>query len=139
MSVSTAELLKNIQIAIDMGKFMEENKDEFLSERPHDYLNRIMCEKNLELSTVCAKSELDASYCYRILSGTRTPSRNSLIHIILGMGLSVGEAQQALRLYQLARLDPRCYRDAAILFAISKGYTMMQTTELLYELGEAEL
>ncbi len=139
MAVSTAELMKNIQIAIDMGEFAAKNKDEFLSEPPHEYLNRMLVEKRLELSFVCVSSELDPSYCYRIFSGTRKPGRNALLHVTLAMGLSADETQQALRLYNLARLDPRCYRDAAILFAVSKGYTLTETTALLFELGESEL
>ncbi len=139
MAVSTAKLFKNIQIAPDMDAFAKENKDEFLSEQPSDFLNRQLLEKGLELSTVCALSELDPSYCYRIFSGARTPGRNALLHITLSMGLSADETQQVLRLYRIARLDPRCYRDAILLFAVSKGYTLAQTTELLFELGEAKL
>lgn len=139
MAVSTAELMKEIQIAIDMGEFAEKNKGEFLCELPHEHLNRMLLEKNLELSSVCALSGLDSSYCYRIFSGARVPSRNVLLHVTLAMRFSVDETQLALRLYGLARLDPRCYRDAAILFAISKGYTLAETTALLFELGESEL
>lgn len=139
MAVSTAELMKNIQIAIDMGELAEKNRDGFLNEPPHEYLKKKMEEKHLELSGVCALSEIDSSYCYRILSGARTPSRNALLHITLTIGLSADETQYALRLYQLARLDPRCYRDAAILFAVSKQYTLSQTDALLSEIGESGL
>ena len=139
MAVSTAELMKSIQIAIDMGEFARDNRDEFLHEQPNNYLNRMLSEKSLKLSDACALSELDSSYCYRILSGARTPSRNALLHITLTMGLSVDETQQALRLYQLERLDPRCYRDAAILFAVSRSYSLAETSALLCELGEGRL
>ena len=136
MTVSTNELIKNIQIAVDINAFSQANQEEFLCEPPHDYLNRMLREKGFELPQICALCELDPSYCYRIFSGARIPGRNALLHITLTLALSVEETQLALRLYQLARLDPRCYRDAALIFAISKQYTVIRTTELLHELGE---
>ena len=84
-------------------------------------------------------AELDPSYCDRILSGARMPSRNTLLRLAISMGMDVEETQHALRLYGLARLDPRCYRDAAILFGISKQSGYAQITELLSELGEDKL
>ncbi|MDD3919662.1 MAG: helix-turn-helix transcriptional regulator [Eubacteriales bacterium] len=139
MAVSTAELIKNIQISVDMHAVSRENENAFFNISGHTYLNQLLTEKGKALPEIAVLSELDASYCYRIFSGGRTPSRNGLLRIALAMELTFDETQQVLRLYHMARLDPRCYRDAILVFAISKGYGLPQTTELLAELGEEAL
>jgi len=139
MSISTAELMKKIRYSVDLGEFREENQEAFFSEEPNAYLERMLQEKEKKLPAVCTAAELDPSYCYRIFSGARVPSRNTLLRLAISMGMDVDEIQHALRLYGLARLDPRCFRDAAILFGISKHSTCVQIIELLSELGEANL
>ena len=139
MSISTAELMKKIRYTMDIGEFREQNREEFLSEEQHMYLARIQQEKGGKLPAICTAAELDPSYCYRIFSGARMPSRNTLLRLAISMEMDVEETQHALRLYGLARLDPRCYRDAAILFGMSKQSGYAQITELLSELGEDKL
>lgn len=138
MKLSTEELLKGITLTKDLNAYTQEQEGEFLTEAPHEYLTRKMRERGLELPELCKRSELEA-YCYKILSGARKPSRDALLHIAIGLCFTLDETQECLRMFQTARLDPRVYRDAALIFAISKQYTLQQTAALLSEVGEAEL
>ena len=53
--------------------------------------------------------------------------------------MDMEQAQRYLRLLGLARLDPRCYRDATVIFALGKKMDLARTQALLSEVGEAEL
>ena len=53
--------------------------------------------------------------------------------------MDVEQTQHYLRLLQLARLDPRNYRDAAVLYAIGREMDVERTQALLMEIGEKGL
>lgn len=75
-------------------------------------------------------------YCYKIFSGDRKPSRNALLRIAYGLPMTLDEAQFSLRLFGLARLDPRNLRDASLIFAFDRHFKLAQVQELLQELEE---
>ena len=138
MKVSTYRMTEALGEAEDLRTFTLEYRDEFIKDPAHVYLARLMEEKGLSTAQLCERSGL-GNYGYKLVSGTRTPSRNAAIRIIIGAGLDLEQAHQYLRLAQLARLDPRCYRDTAIMFSISKKADLIRTQELLNEIGEQEL
>ena len=72
-------------------------------------------------------------------SGFKTPGRNIVLRICLCMEATLTETSQLLRLAGHGSLYPKVRRDAAIIFAIEKKYTMQQANELLLSLQETPL
>ena len=138
MKRSTFTILDELEKTTDIHRFIADHKDEFFTEPAHVYLGRIMVEKGISGAQLSVRSGL-GNYCYMILSGTRKPSRDAALRLVIGLGLDVERSQQYLRIAQLARLDPRSCRDAAILYALGKKLDLIQTQMLLAELGETEL
>ncbi len=103
------------------------------------YLYKIMEKHKLTAKEVISRSGIERSYFYHILSGQKTPGRNMLLRIGLCMGATLTEINQLLRLANQGSLYPKIRRDAAIIFAIEKKYTMQQTNDFLIELGETPL
>ena len=119
----------------DIRLFLHENRQEMLEESAHDFLSKKLHEKNMKISDVACKSK-HTEYIYKVFAGTRRASRDILISIAFGLGLSADEAQMLLRLAGTARLDPRNRRDAITLYALLKGRDVIYLNELLYEIGE---
>ena len=138
MKVSTFRLAEELGKAEDLQTFRREYREEFLEETPQSYLERMMREKELTTGQLCERSGL-GNYGYKVVSGTRHPSREAAVRIALGLGLNEEQTQHYLRIAQLARLDPRCYRDAALLYAIGHGLDVDRTQVLLTEIGEKDL
>lgn len=69
----------------------------------------------------------------------KTPGRNIVLRICLCMEATLTETSQLLRLAGHGSLYPKVRRDAAIIFAIEKKYTMQQANELLLSLQETPL
>lgn len=135
MQRDTCELVKGLTLTGSFDDFREANGENFLSETPREYLNRKLFEKRMNISDVCKAAGL-TRYGYKVFSQERRASRDTLLRIALGMQLSLEETQQLLRVHQMARLDPRVRRDAALIFAVSKSYDIVHVQELLENQGE---
>lgn len=81
-------------------------------------------------------ADLNETFGYQIFTGQRHPSRNKVLQIAFAMALSVREANRALTAAGAARLDPKCRRDAIILFCIDRARSLQKVNEELYRLGE---
>ena len=45
----------------------------------HEYFNQLIQEKNLNRSEIIERSEIERTYCYHILNGTKNPSRDKIL------------------------------------------------------------
>lgn len=100
------------------------------------YYADCLARRELTKSEAIRRSGLDRTYAYQILEGTRSPGRDKVLALAMGAGLSLDAIQRLLKLAGQGALYPRLPRDAAILFAIGRGYSVIQTNELLAEAGE---
>lgn len=81
-------------------------------------------------SEVIRKANLDKNYAYQIFSGTRTnPSRNKILMLAFGMGLTVPETRKLLKVCNLTDLYPRSPRDSVIIFCLNNKLSLIQTNE----------
>ena len=116
--------------------------DEFLDQQETterslaDYLSGLLAAKRLERAQVVRMANLNETFGYQIFKGTRHPSRDKVLQIAFAMALSVRETNRALTAAGVARLDPKCRRDAIILFCIDRARSLQKVNEELYRLGE---
>ena len=76
-------------------------------------------------------SGIEKSYYYQIFKGTRNPSRDKVLRLCIGAGLSMRETTRALELSQLAPLYPKNRRDIIISVAINQHASVLDTDMLL--------
>lgn len=88
---------------------------------------------------IISASGIERSYFYHILSGQKTPGRNIILRISLCLSATLNETNQLLRLAHQGTLYAKVRRDAAIIFAIEKKYTMQQTNAFLISVQELPL
>ena len=81
MTKSTDELMNELIRSNNIGSYLKENSEYMVSEELPVYLINILKVKELVKSSVIKKSELSEVMGYQIFSGTRRPSRDSLISI----------------------------------------------------------
>ena len=96
-------------------------------------------EKGLTIPQVMISSGLSKSYIYQIFEGKRKAGRDIMLRIAFGMKLSVEETQRLLTLSGNSILYPKVQRDAVLIFALDKKYTLMEVEQLLEELDEKPL
>ena len=128
---TTNALLKRIVSSKDFREVLKENKDAFEELSVSDYLRGLCKERGMVPEQVIKKAQIDRTYGHQIFNGTRIPSRDKLIQLAFGFGLSLDETQELLKRAGKSVLYPKFKRDAAIIFGISHHMDMMEMQYLL--------
>ena len=121
MGSTTKRLCDALLNADDIDSYFDNNADRIdIGVDLSEFLEEKLKESGLTRAELFARSSINPSYGYQLLSGLRSPARDTAIQLALGLALGVGA------------LYPRDRRDSIILFAISNGFTLPQTNELLF-------
>lgn len=132
MEKSTEELLNILKNKKTYGDFLSEEIGELCFSTVSEYLEMLLSEKRLKKSDVIRKSNLDKNYAYQIFSGIKTnPSRDKIIMLAFGMGLTLTETRKLLKISGLSDLYVRSPRDSIIIFCLDKHYSLIDTNMYL--------
>lgn len=140
MKKSTGELLDEIKKKPNFLSYAASASDSFIEERaPHIALNALLEEKHLKKSELIERSGLNRSYAYDILSGRKKPTRDKLLAFCLSMRLSIEETQSFLNTSGYPQLYAKIERESVILYALQNHISVLDTNQLLDDLGFALL
>ena len=132
----TDELFIELKSERNVEDYLTRNKNEFMISLS-EYLENLLAEKNFIKQEVVKKSGLNREYTYHIFAGNRkNPSRPKILAIGIAMDLNLDEMQYLLKYAKLPPLYPRNSWDAIIISAIEQKLDVIQTNELLHQLGE---
>ena len=70
------------------------------------------------------------------MKGTRKPSRDKILRLAIGAGLTLRETTRSLELSEMAPLYPKSRRDIIITVAINQKANVIDTNLLLDQYGE---
>ena len=137
--ILTEELFRELSIANNLDQFIQKHENEMSNIDLPTYLYELMERAKFTIAQLIDKASISRSLAYQIFSGQRTPNRNLLIRLAITMKLTLEETQRLLRLAKKGELYPRIQRDAAIIFCIQHNYSLIDSNELLDNLGESIL
>lgn len=135
-SLLTAEMLELLARAEDIGVFMEEHAASYQDLTFSGYLDHLMRSKNLKKAQVIKASGLNESFAYQIFSGYKSPSRDKLLALAIGMQLTLTECQRFLKLASVSELYAKNRRDAIIIFGLQKGLRLVEINDILFDMEE---
>lgn len=130
----TEEVLQELLDAPSLDEFIDAH--EFPAVTLPEFLERMLEKKGLKRSCVVRMADLNETFGYQIFTGARNPSRDKVLQIAFAMALSLRETNRALMAAGASSLDPKCRRDAIIIFCIDQGCSLQKVNEELYRLGE---
>lgn len=130
----TEEVLQELLDAPSLDEFIDAH--EFPAVTLPEFLDRMLEKKGLKRSRVVRMADLNETFGYQIFTGARNPSRDKVLQIAFAMALSLRETNRALMAAGASSLDPKCRRDAIIIFCIDQGCSLQKVNEELYRLGE---
>lgn len=137
---STTELLKELENFSSFEEYRNANKDNLINKTLSEYLCELISERNLSKAEVIRSSELNENYAYQLFSGLKkSPQRDKLICLSVGMDLSVEETNSLLKLAGLLPLYPRVKRDSIIIMNINARKSVIEINEALFEASEETL
>lgn len=135
MKKTTEELLKILKNTPDMGTYLSQEKDNINTIVLAEYLQKICKQKNVSKAQCIKQSGLDRNYAYQVFSGTKYPARDKVLALCFGLSLSLDEIQNLLKTTGYPILYAKNKRDSVIIFAVQRGYSIINVNELLYEMG----
>lgn len=130
----TEELLNELLSSPDPNSFLSSANPSKRSLA--EYLQQLLDEKGLERSKVVRDAGLNDTFGYQIFKGTRKASRDKVLQLAFAMHLGLRETDRLLQAAGANELYCKNRRDAIIIFAVQKGYTLQEANEELYRFGE---
>ena len=130
---STRQLWAQLFQSESVDVFFTLNSD--ISELPcfSDYITILCQNRNEKPERVIKRTNMERSYGHRLFSGTRQPSRDTVLQFALALELNVDETQQLLKVARATPLHPKVKRDAVIAYCLHRGKTLTEAQLLLYE------
>ncbi|MCI8489649.1 MAG: XRE family transcriptional regulator [Lachnospiraceae bacterium] len=135
MKKTTEELLKTLQKTAEIDSFLLEEDENFKTLPLHLYLDKVFAKSEITRSQCIRNSGLDRTYCYQIFSGQKLPSRDKVLALCFGLALGFEKTQLLLKSTGYPPLYPRNKRDSILIFALQRKHSILETNELLQDLG----
>ena len=129
---STDDLQQALLATADLDRFLEENQEKFLHEDVPALLNRIYQSKSISKAALAKQAGMSSVYLHQVFSGRRTPSRNRMICICLGMGATLEETQEILKCCGMGLLYPKDRRDAIIIYGLLHNQGLFEVNDKLF-------
>lgn len=133
--VNTNTLMKRLFKASDLDAYLEGNESNLHSPDFYTLLKQACEKRDMLPAQVIERSQIERTYGHQLFNGTRRPSRDKVIQLALGLGLSVDETQRLLRAAGKSQLYPRLKRDAVILYALQKKLPILTVQDNLTKYG----
>lgn len=130
---STKELLRLLSTAENIDAFVGQHAGAFVETTFNACLVQLLHAKGLPVREVILRSNMQESYCYQLMKGTRKPSRDKILQLGLGLKLTLQEMNQLLRAGGKNELYCRDKRDALLIFAINRELNVLAADEMLYD------
>ena len=131
----TEQLMNQIKAADNFEKLFEEHQPYLINEEIKDYLAKMLQEKKLKKISVIRAAEISEVTGYQYFDGKRKPSREKVLALAIGFGLTVEETNELLKKTGYAQLYPKHHWDAILIFGISHNFSIMEMNERLFEAG----
>ena len=136
MYKSTEELTNILKSKKSYTDFFQEEVGELEFKTIAEYLDMLLSEKKLQKNEVIARSNLDRNYAYQIFNGRKTnPSRDKMIMLSIGMGLTLEETRKLLKVSSLSDLYIRNPRDSIIMYCLVQKNDLIETNATLSNYG----
>ena len=136
---STDDLRQELMESPDLEHYLAENDAFFSSKDAAAMLNQLFKKCGLSKAALAKRSGMSDIYLHQIFSGRRNPSRSRLLCLCIGLGASLEETQELLKLCGLAQLYPKLRRDAIIIYGLTHRLSLFSINDSLFSSDEETL
>ena len=136
---STGDLKRELMGQADLDKYITENAPCFATANIADLLTQLYKECGISKAELARRAEISEVYLHQVLSGRRTPSRDRLLCICIGMGAELEVIQRLLKQSGFAELYPRIKRDAVMIYGILHRMPLTELNDKLFAENEKTL
>lgn len=135
MYIITEDLEKKLR---EDDEFDEKTIIENQAEAIYKVIENYMSEKEIQRSELIRRLNLERTYGYQILNGTRLPTRIHIIKIGFVLELSLDEIQHLLKIGGKESLYARNITDARTIYAIEHHFNYEDACEFIWSNNEVD-
>ena len=136
---STGQLNQELMQASSLGEYVSENRDAFSEQAVSQLLSELYEKKSISKAALARRAGMSEVYLHQVFSGRRSPSRDRLLCLCLGLEATLEETQEPLRQAGFAQLYPRHKRDAVISYGLVNGISLGEINDRLFVENEKTL
>lgn len=136
---STGQLNQELMQASSLGEYVSENRDAFSEQAVSQLLSELYEKKSISKAALARRAGMSEVYLHQVFSGRRSPSRDRLLCLCLGLEATLEETQELLRQAGFAQLYPRHKRDAVISYGLVHGISLGEINDRLFVENEKTL
>ena len=136
---TTGELQQELMEQPNIKAYLSKNRSCFMEEGILELLESLRVRCGLSKAEIARRSGMSEVYLHQVFSGRRSPSRDRLLALCVGMGASLEEANQLLKQVAYAQLYPRLRRDAIISHGLVHHRPLREINEALFAENEKTL
>ena len=136
---STGQLNQELMQASSLGEYVSENRDAFSEQAVSQLLSELYEKKSISKAALARRAGMSEVYLHQVFSGRRSPSRDRLLCLCLGLEATLEETQELLRQAGFAQLYPRHKRDAVISYGLVHGISLGEINDRLFLENEKTL
>ena len=138
-SKSTHDLNEELMQESNIDAYINDNR-QFFSERSiSELLTELYEKKSISKAALARKAGISEVYLHQVFAGRRNPSRDRLLCICVGLGVTLEETQRLLTQASYAQLYPKIKRDAIISHGIVHHTELNEINDKLFAEGEKAL
>lgn len=136
---STGDLTSELMSAASIDSYIKDNQTFFFAQSISELLLELYSKSCISKAALARKSGMSEVYLHQIFAGRRTPSRDRLLCLCVGLGATLEETQRILMQASYAQLYPKLKRDAIISYGIVHGMPLQEINDKLFAENEAIL
>ena len=125
--------------ASSLGEYVSENRDAFSEQAVSQLLSELYEKKSISKAALARRAGMSEVYLHQVFSGRRSPSRDRLLCLCLGLEATLEETQELLRQAGFVQLYPRHKRDAVISYGLVHGISLGEINDRLFVENEKTL
>ena len=136
---STGQLNQELMQASSLVEYVSENRDAFSEQAVSQLLSELYEKKSISKAALARRAGMSEVYLHQVFSGRRSPSRDRLLCLCLGLEATLEETQELLRQAGFVQLYPRHKRDAVISYGLVHGISLGEINDRLFVENEKTL
>lgn len=131
-----AEIIRQMRESDDVASLLDSPLDMLRNKGMVSYIGQLMAQKGISLDNIAFRAGMTRKYMQQIYDGCQKLPRDKALAIAVGFGLNLQETQNLLKNAGLPPLYVIERKDAIVMFAIRERLSIIETNEILFELGE---
>lgn len=136
---NTVNLQEELTSTASLNCFLQKNREQFVSQPFCKLLQNMFLRSGLSKAVLAKRSGTSEVYLYQIFSGARTPSRDRVLCLCIGLNAQLEQTQELLKQSSYAQLYVKNRRDAIIIYGLLHQMDLNQINDMLFCEKEATL